>query len=107
LFDAIALLRQRGVRATLDVVGDIDGWAPADYLDFRARLRGRADAPPLAGAVRLLGWRDDVAACFASAAVHCCPSLPSIREAFGLVVLEAKNAGIPSVVFRSGALTEL
>ena len=57
--------------------------------------------------MRLLGWREDVADCFAAAAVHCCPSLPSIRESFGLVVLEAKTAGIPSVVFRSGALPEL
>jgi glycosyltransferase involved in cell wall biosynthesis len=40
-------------------------------------------------------------------AVHCCPSTPEIREAFGLVAVEAKEAGIPSVVFRSGAMPEL
>ena len=57
--------------------------------------------------MRLIGWREDVASCFAAAAVHCCPSLPSIRESFGLVVLEAKTAGLPSVVFKSGALPEL
>ena len=43
----------------------------------------------------------------ASAGVHCCPSLPEIREAFGLVVLEAKVSGLPSVIFPSGGLPEL
>jgi glycosyltransferase involved in cell wall biosynthesis len=57
--------------------------------------------------VRLLGWREDVDACLRAASIHCCPSRPAIREAFGLVVLEAKHAGIPSVVFQSGALPEL
>jgi D-inositol-3-phosphate glycosyltransferase len=33
--------------------------------------------------------------------------LPELREAFGLVVLEAKVAGIPSVVLQSGALPDL
>ena len=42
----------------------------------------------------------------ARASVHCCPSLPDIREAFGLVVLEAKAAGLPSVVTPSGNLRD-
>jgi glycosyltransferase involved in cell wall biosynthesis len=32
--------------------------------------------------------------------------MPEQREAFGLVVLEAKHAGIPCVVFPTGALPE-
>ena len=43
----------------------------------------------------------------ARASVHCCPSLPEIREAFGLVVLEAKLSGLPSVVLPSGYLPDL
>lgn len=107
LLDAMELLLARGVEVSLDIIGDMDGWAPPDHVAFRDGLRRRAAGPPLAGRVRLLGYRDDVAECLQSASVHCCPSLPSNREAFGLVVLEAKQAGIPSVVFPSGALPEL
>ncbi len=107
LFDAVELLVRRGVQVTLDVVGDLDGAvAPVDRA-FADAMRKRAEAAPLASRVRLLGWREDVDACLRSASVHCCPSRPAIREAFGLVVLEAKHAGIPSVVLRSGALPEL
>jgi glycosyltransferase involved in cell wall biosynthesis len=61
----------------------------------------------VAGAVQFLGWREDVPTLMARASIHCCPSLPQIREAFGLVVLEAKLAGLPSVVTPSGYLPEL
>jgi glycosyltransferase involved in cell wall biosynthesis len=57
--------------------------------------------------VTFLGYREDVPALMARASVHCCPSLPAIREAFGLVVLEAKAAGLPSIVTRSGNLGTL
>jgi glycosyltransferase involved in cell wall biosynthesis len=107
LFDAIELLLARGLRVTLDVVGAIDGWAHDEYLAWRSELRTRAESPPLRDVVRLLGWQEQVGEFFATAAVHCCPSLPSIRESFGLVVLEAKAAHVPSVVFRTGALPEL
>ena len=39
LLDAVALLRARGVDATLDVVGDIDGWESPAYRGHRAALR--------------------------------------------------------------------
>jgi glycosyltransferase involved in cell wall biosynthesis len=42
-----------------------------------------------------------------TASVHCSPSLPEQREAFGIVVLEAKGAGLPSVVVPSGNLPDL
>src|SRR5262249_30985607 len=41
------------------------------------------------------------------ASIHCCPSRPEQREAFGNVVLEAKLSGLPSVVGPSGELPEL
>lgn len=107
LLEAVALLAARGLDVRLDVIGQIDGWESADFAGYRAGLVARAGRPDLAGRVRFLGWRDDVPALMATAAVHCCPSLPEIREAFGVVNLEAKQAGIPSVVFRTGALPEL
>jgi glycosyltransferase involved in cell wall biosynthesis len=107
LLDAVEILLSRRVPVTLDIVGAVEGWTPPEYVAFKDRLRARVSAAPLDGAVRMLGWREDVDRCLESAAVHCCPSLPSIRESFGLVVLEAKTAATPSVIFKSGALPEL
>jgi len=107
LLDAVAILRTDGMDATLDVVGDMDGWEPASFAGYRARLRERAARPDVKGAVQFLGHREDVPTLMARASVHCCPSLPQIREAFGLVVLEAKLSGLPSVVLPSGNLPAL
>ena len=63
LLDAIALLRGRGVDATLDVVGDIDGWEAPEYRGHRAALRDRAARPDLAGAVNFSDYREDVPRC--------------------------------------------
>jgi glycosyltransferase involved in cell wall biosynthesis len=55
--------------------------------------------------IRFLGEIDDVDRLLALSNVHLCPSL--CQEALGLVVLEAKCSGRPSVVFPSGALPEI
>ncbi|HMB80685.1 MAG TPA: glycosyltransferase [Vicinamibacterales bacterium] len=107
LLDAVALLRARGIDTTLDVVGEIDGWEAPTYRGHRASLRARAAKDDLAGAVQFLGWREDVPVLMGRASVHCCPSRPEQREAFGNVVLEAKVSGVPSVVMPSGDLPEL
>ena len=107
LLDAIGLLRARGIDATLDVVGEMDGWESPAYRGYRATLRERAARADLDGAVTFLGWREDVPALIGAASLHCCPSRPEQREAFGNVVLEAKVSGIPSVVTTSGDLPEL
>ena len=107
LLDAIGILRARGINATLDVVGDMDGWEAPAYRGHRAMVRERARRADLDGAVTFLGWREDVPALMSRASVHCCPSRPEQREAFGIVVLEAKVSGLPSVVTTSGDLSEL
>lgn len=107
LLEAVALLVARGLDARLDVIGQIDGWEAPPFAGYRAGLVARAGRPDLAGRVRFLGWQDDVPTLMAAAAVHACPSLPEIREAFGVVSLEAKQVGIPSVAFRAGAQPEL
>jgi len=107
LLDAVALVRARGVEATLDIVGDMDGWEAPAYRGHRAALRDRARRADLAGAVNFLGWREDVPVLLSTASLHCCPSRPEQREAFGNVVLEAKLSGVPSIVTSSGDLPEL
>jgi glycosyltransferase involved in cell wall biosynthesis len=107
LLEAIAILRGRGLDATLDVVGDMDGWEAPEYKGYRSRVRERAGRADLANSVRFLGWREDVPVLMSRASVHCCPSRPELREGFGVVVLEAKLSGLPSVVTPSGNLPEL
>ncbi len=107
LLDAVALLVARGYDARLSVIGNAFNWIAPAYESYRERLFARVGRPDLAGRVDFLGSRDDVLSVMANAGVHCCPSLPEIREAFGLVVLEAKVSGLPSVIFPSGGLPEL
>jgi glycosyltransferase involved in cell wall biosynthesis len=70
-------------------------------------VRARAAESDLAGATNFLGYREDVPDLMARATVHCCPSLPEQREAFGVVVLEAKWSSTPSIVTSSGNLPAL
>jgi len=105
--DAVAILAQRGYDVTADIVGDTHRWEPAAWKGYAARLLERAAQPDLAGRVTFLGEREDVPALLAGAALHCIPSTIEIREGFGMVVVEAKAAGLPSVVTPSGALPEL
>jgi glycosyltransferase involved in cell wall biosynthesis len=107
LLEAIALLAGRGVDVRLDIVGRIDGWVPPEHESYREQLLARATALDLRDRVRLLGHRDDVPQLMAAAGIHCMPSRQELREGFGIVVIEAKRAGIPSVVTRSGGLPEL
>jgi glycosyltransferase involved in cell wall biosynthesis len=107
LLDAAGLLVGRGYDVRLDVAGHVTGWAPASVLAYRQELRARAEQPDLAGRVRFLGWREDIDAVLQRASLHCCPSQPEQREGFGITVVEAKRAAVPSVVCPSGALPEL
>jgi glycosyltransferase involved in cell wall biosynthesis len=107
LLEAIAAMAARGIDATVDLVGDIDGWESPAWAGYHARLRARAARADLAGRVRFLGRREDVPSLLASAAVHCVPSQLEQQEAFGVVVVEAKEAGIPSVVTPYGGMPEL
>jgi glycosyltransferase involved in cell wall biosynthesis len=100
-------LVRRGHDIRLDLVGDVDGWEAPEYAGYKQSLKEAARSPELVSRVRLLGWREDVPSLMKRAAVHCCPSLPEHREGFGIVNVEAKAAGIPSVVFPTGALPEL
>jgi glycosyltransferase involved in cell wall biosynthesis len=107
LLDAVGTLVRRGHDVTLDMIGDVNRWEPPLWRGYTAALQERARRPDLAGRVRFLGTREDVPALLAAASVHCFPSRLETREGFGIVAVEAKAAGIPSVVTPSGALPEL
>jgi glycosyltransferase involved in cell wall biosynthesis len=107
LLDAVASLLRKGVDAKLEIVGDLGCWEPPVFAGYRERLLARANQPDLVGRVKFLGYREDVPQILAGAGIHCCPSQPEQREGFGVVNIEAKMAGIPSVVTPTGALPEL
>lgn len=102
LIDAVAALPDR-LRATTPVT--IIGSGPE-----REALEERAAAVPGVD-IRFLGpqSREVVAQELSRAAVFCGPSRtirPGDIEAFGQVFLEAARAGVPSVAYRHGGVTE-
>lgn len=104
LLEAVGQLVAEGRQVRLRLAGADQGWATPAVQEYRDELRKRAAAPDLHGIVEWLGQRDDVPALLAAAGVHC---LPSRREGFGVVVIEAKQAGVPSVCFKTGPFAEL
>jgi glycosyltransferase involved in cell wall biosynthesis len=86
LVDALVRLRARGITLATAIVGD----GP-----MRVALERQIEQAGLAGAVRLLGWRRDVAAILAEADLLALPSLGN--ECLPYVILEAMTQGLPVV----------
>jgi N-acetylglucosaminyl-diphospho-decaprenol L-rhamnosyltransferase len=95
--EALAVARRQLPELRLRLVGGSigDGEGNGDGAALAERLRERAAAADLAGAVELVGPSTDVAGELARATclLHCAE-----REPFGLVVAEALAAGRPAVV---------
>jgi len=72
---------------------------------FAEALIERVEALGLSERIQFLGFVEDVPGLLAVADVHVCPSV--CDEALSNTVVEAKQAGVPSVVFPSGGLPEL
>ena len=89
--EAVARLRPRWPSLRLELIGQ-GPWLA--LLGDHAQARGVADA------VSLRGWvsEDDKHAALARAWVHLCPS---VREGWGIVVMEAAAHGVPTVAYRS------
>lgn len=95
--DALAMVRSRGVDASLDLIGQGE-----DGREFAAR----ADALGIADYVSFLGRRSQEAArqAIAEASLLLVPS--RTREGFALVAAEAAMAGTPCIAADTGGLAE-
>ncbi|MBS1834782.1 MAG: glycosyltransferase family 4 protein [Acidobacteria bacterium] len=90
-------------RVRLTIAGRISDWRGDDWA---RRLRDDVYAHKSeAERISFPGFIEDVAGLLSGCDLLVAPSL--IEEALGLVVLEAKEAGIPAVVFPSGGLPEM
>ncbi|MCY3867220.1 MAG: glycosyltransferase family 4 protein [Chloroflexi bacterium] len=93
--EALRRIRSDFPRAHLAIAGDGE---KADELRRLASMLGIADR------VHWLGWRADAADLMAAFDVFL---LPSLREGFGLVLLEAMSRRVPIVASRVGAIPEI
>jgi glycosyltransferase involved in cell wall biosynthesis len=98
LIEAIPAVRAEIPDAVLVVPGN---WTP-----LRDELRARAEALGIADAVVFSGWVDapDLEGLYSAAE---CFVLPSLREGFGLPVLEAMRRGVPVACSNASAVPEV
>ena len=97
LLDAMRVVIRRMPEATLDLVG---------AGDARAAIESYASAAGVTGAVRFLGelTDDEVVRIYRAADIFV---LPSEREGFGIVFVEAMARGLPCVGVAAGAIPEV
>ncbi|WEK61999.1 MAG: glycosyltransferase family 4 protein [Candidatus Microbacterium colombiense] len=98
--DAIAALREQGVEAQADIVGDVF----PGYEWYEAELRQRVAALELQDAIRFVGFLPSVWDAVAGADVAIVPSRAD--ESFGNVVIEAILSARPVVVADHTGLRE-
>ncbi len=98
LVDAAALLRSRGRKVVVTIAGD----GPD-----RPHLKELIAEQGLGDSVHLLGRIDDTPAFYRRQDVVVVPSTSACIESFNLVAVEAQACGIPVVVSRVGALSEV
>lgn len=99
LFEAVERLIRNGRNVILWIAGN-----PVSEEGIAAALQTRSLVGDLQGRVVFLGFVADIPSLLAETDIHVCPSL--VVEALSNVVLEAKQAGVPSVVFPTGGLPE-
>ncbi len=97
LIKAVGAISAGGRRIRLLICGS-SNHSPGHDDELRDQARGLGDI------VRFLGQRSDVPALMAASDVFC---LPSMMEPFGLVYIEAMQAGLPVVALRSGGVPEI
>lgn len=107
---ACRLVEQKGIPYALEALRRIRSEFPRAHLviagdgEQASELRRLASRLGLADRVHWLGWRADAADLMAAFDVFV---LPSLREGFGLVLLEAMSRRLPIVASHVGAIPEI
>jgi glycosyltransferase involved in cell wall biosynthesis len=109
------LSREKGVHVFVDAAMqlcrsdcDIEFLIAGDYEwqnEFAVALKRNVEAAGMDAQIRFLGYVNDVQDLFEVSDIHVLPSL--CQDALPNVVVEAKEAGVASVVFSSGGVPEL
>jgi glycosyltransferase involved in cell wall biosynthesis len=103
LIEAFRSVAERQPASRLLIAGRISDWRGDDWAkDLRDRV---ARDPVLGARVVFTGFVEDVPALLRGRMVLVAPTV--IEEALGLVVMEAKAAGVPAIVFPTGGLPEM
>jgi glycosyltransferase involved in cell wall biosynthesis len=100
LVEAVQRLLGRGRDLVLLLAGDYSWRNP-----MAEAMMARIKAAGLEERIQFLGYQENVPALLRGAALHVCPSIWG--EPLSNVVMEAKAAGVPSVVFPDGGLPEI
>jgi len=95
LLDAMRVLKARGKRARVILLGDGAERGPLERL---VREHG------LEAQVSFFGWRDDVDSILSTAHIYVHSAL---EEAFGIAIAEAMAAGLPVVATRTGGIPDV
>lgn len=73
--------------------------------EFEEEMKSWVNSSPVAAQIEFVGMVQDPTPYYEWANWHVLPS--HLNEAFGLVIVEAKRAGLPSIVMPNGAMPEL
>ncbi len=107
---ACRLVEQKGIPYALEALRRIRAEYPRAHLviagdgEKAGELRRLTSMLGIADRVHWLGWRADAADLMAAYDVFL---LPSLREGFGLVLLEAMSRRVPIIASRVGAIPEV
>ena len=103
LVDAFLEIAERRANAHLLICGRISDWRGDDWA---RKLRSRAQSGPRGGErIHFLGFVENSPDLIRRCHLHAAPTVSD--EPYGLVVVEAKEAGRPSIIFHSGGMGEL
>ncbi|QGZ93399.1 glycosyltransferase family 4 protein [Terricaulis silvestris] len=103
LIEAFRHVAPEFLNARLLIAGRVSEWAGDAWArELAARVAGEA---LIRDRVVFLGYVEDTPSLFRFGQIHVCPSL--FEEPLGNVVMEAKEAGVGSIVFPSGGLPEM
>ncbi len=104
------LIEPKGIPYALDAFAGVAGHFPTAHLviagdgPLRPDLEAQTASLGLEGRVHFLGWRPDPTPIFAALD---CFLMPSLREGFGLVLLEAMAQAVPVIGSAVSAIPEI